>query len=86
MISRTIATYREAERRMNLMFIDVRKLDDAIFIKRTTKDALASACGIDRSTLYRRLKNGTLRVKDAHNICGFLNLTDTEAREIFLAK
>lgn len=65
--------------------IDIDKLNGKIVERGTTKEALAAAIGINRSTLYRRLKNGTLRVCDVHKICEFLSLSAAEAVDIFLA-
>lgn len=65
--------------------IDIDKLNGKIVERGTTKEALAAAIGINRSTLYRRLKNGTLRVCDVHKICEFLSLSTAEAIDIFLA-
>lgn len=65
--------------------IDIDKLNGKIVERGTTKEALAAAIGINRSTLWRRLKNGTLRVCDVHAICEYLHLTAAEALEIFLA-
>lgn len=64
--------------------IDTDKLNGKIVERGTTKEALAAALGINRCTLYRRLKNYSLRVEDVHKICEFLQLTAAEAMAIFL--
>lgn len=65
--------------------VDVDKLNGKIAEKRTTKEAMATEIGVDRSTFYRRLKSGTLRIADAHKLCEALNLSSADAMEIFLA-
>ncbi len=66
--------------------VDVAKLNGKIAERGTTKDALAKAIGIARSTLFRRLHANTLRICDIHAICEFLRLSQKEAQEIFLAE
>ena len=65
--------------------IDVNKRKGKIAERNTTKEALADAIGINRSTFYRRLKTSTLTIRDIHGICKELSLTADEAIEIFLA-
>ncbi len=65
--------------------IDLDKLNGKIVECRTTKEAIADDLGIDRSTLFRRIRTGTLRVGDIHGICNCLNLSREEAMDIFLA-
>ena len=66
--------------------VDVDKLNGKIVERGTTKDAIASEIGIDRSTLYRRLKLGKLLIGDVHKMCEVLRLSSAEAVEIFLAQ
>lgn len=66
--------------------LDINKLNGKIAERSTTKEALAEEIGIDRSTFYRRLKNGRLLIGDMHKICSVLNLTKAEAIEIFLVE
>ena len=66
--------------------IDMNKLNGKIVERETTKEAIADEIGINRSTFYRRLKNGKLLIGDMHKICEVLNLTKDEAIEIFLVK
>ena len=65
--------------------VDVNKLNGKIAERNTTKEALADAIGITRSTFYRRLKPSTLTIRVIHGICKELSLTANEAVEIFLA-
>lgn len=53
--------------------------------KNTTQEAVALALGIDRSTLYRKLKGGTtsLTIGEAKKISKFLNLSESEATAVF---
>ena len=53
--------------------------------KNTTLEAVATALGIDRSTLYRKTKGGlsSLTIGEAKRITKFLNLSDKEATELF---
>lgn len=49
-----------------------------------TKDQLADSADIDRSTLYRRLKNPQdFTVGEIARICKALDLSQTRATEIF---
>lgn len=66
--------------------IDVNKLNGKIVERATTKEAIADEIGIDRSTFYRRLKNGKLLIGDMHKICDVLKLSTEEAIEIFLVR
>jgi len=66
--------------------MDINKLNGKIAERATTKEAVADEMGIDRSTFYRRLKNGSLRIGDMHKICDILKLSKSEAIEIFLAQ
>lgn len=66
--------------------MDVDKLNGKIAECRTTKEAIADAIGVDRSTFYRRLRDGKLQIQDIHRICTFLHLTSSEAVSIFLAQ
>lgn len=66
--------------------MDINKLNGKIAERATTKEAIADEIGIDRSTFYRRLKDGKLRIGDMHKMCDVLQLSATEAIEIFLAQ
>ncbi len=69
-----------------MFYIDIDKLNGKIAERRTTKDAISDEIGISRSTFYRRLKNGKLLIGDMHKICEVLNLSKTEAMDIFLVQ
>lgn len=51
----------------------------------TTFDNLAEELGIDRSTLFRRLRTGTIKLVDIQKIQKLLSLTKQELFEIFFA-
>ena len=64
-----------------------RKLLSASVVKNgTTYEGLAKDIGIDRGTLFRRLRNNTLRICDIYKIVDALKLTPDEAMHIFLAE
>ncbi len=67
------------------MLINVPELKRTIVEKNTTMEAVASALGINRSTLYRKLKSGPagITLRDAHYICEYLQLSENETRNIF---
>lgn len=65
--------------------VDLDKLNGKIVERGMTKEVIASAIGIDRSTFYRRLKLNKLLVGDIHKMCEVLCLTPAEAVDIFLA-
>ena len=58
-----------------------RKVEDA----GTTFDNLAAELDINRSTLFRRLRTGTIRLKDICKIKSLLFLTDQDIITIFLS-
>lgn len=60
------------------------KLNGTLVEKGYTKEGLAMALGIDRATLFRRIKNNRLLLADVHKIMEVLNLTTDEAINIFL--
>ena len=67
------------------MGIDVQRLKDTVAARNTTLEAVAMILGIDRSTLYRKLKRGKtgLTVYDAQKISSFLELSLDESLAIF---
>ena len=67
------------------MGIDVQRLKETVAGRNTTLEAVAMILGIDRSTLYRKLKRGKtgLTVYDAQKISSFLGLSLDESLAIF---
>ena len=70
------------------MEVNVPILKKTIVNKNTTLEAVANNLGIDRSTLYRRLKNGAsgITLSDAQRISHYLDLAPEEALSIFWGK
>ena len=68
-----------------MFHVDVNKLNGKIAERNTTKEAVADAIGVNRSTFYRRLKSSTLTIRDLPKICDVLRLSGADALEIFLA-
>ena len=66
--------------------IDVNKLKAKAIAKGTTFDGLALDLGIDRTTLYRRIRTCTLRIGDIHKLIEVLDLTPEETIAIFLCR
>lgn len=67
------------------MDIDILMLKNTVVNRNTTLEALAYEMGIDRSTLYRRLKKGSsgITLKDARTISHCLCLSENEKNVIF---
>ncbi len=67
------------------MGIDVKKLKEMIAEKNTTLEAVAGILGIDRTTLYRKLRTNAngLTVNEARRISSFLRLSVGESMAIF---
>jgi transcriptional regulator of acetoin/glycerol metabolism len=51
----------------------------------TTYDAICKELGIDRSTLYRHLRDESMTVAEVHKLIRILNLTTNDVIAIFLA-
>ncbi|MGT2951630.1 phage repressor protein [Streptococcus cuniculi] len=67
--------------------VDISKLKGKIVEKNTTQEVLADEIGINRSTFYRKMKQGgTFSVKEANDIVLSLGLSDEEALSIFFNK
>ncbi|MHB9781145.1 DUF739 family protein [Streptococcus sp. 10F2] len=67
--------------------VDVLKLKGKIVEKNTTQEALADKMGIDRSTFYRKMKQGgNFSIKEANAIVQYLSLSRDEALRIFFAE
>lgn len=69
-----------------MFYLDADYLDYKIKTAKTTKEAVAAACGLNRSTLWRRVNAGTLTIADVHAIILFLDLTEDDIRKIFFAR
>lgn len=66
--------------------MNINKLKGKIVENGMNVETLASIIGVDRSSLYRKLNNGEkLTIGEAIKIKGALELTDSEACEIFLS-
>lgn len=65
--------------------IDEVTLDYKIKMAGKTREGLASSLGIHRTTLSRRIKDGTLTVGDLAGIVKELNLSRQEVFDIFLS-
>lgn len=67
------------------MDINIEMLKRAIVINNTTLEALAYKLGINRSTLYRKLRKGVagITLKEAETISRYLHLSRAEAAGIF---
>lgn len=63
--------------------MNVNKLRGKIVENEMNISVLASKMGIDRSTLYRKLDNETLTIKEVKRIVEILNLSLNEANAIF---
>ena len=70
------------------MFVNVNKIHGKLKALGLTVEDAAERMEIDRSTLYRKLKNNGagLTVKDAQMLVDILQLTEQEALEIFFAR
>jgi len=67
------------------MDINITRLKETVVSKNTTLEALAYEMGINRSTLYRKLRRGYagLTLRDAATIASSLELTPAESAVIF---
>lgn len=64
--------------------MNVKKLKSKLVEKGMNVEQLAKKIGKDRSSLYRKLADTKrMTIKDALDIKDVLDLTDTEARDIF---
>ena len=69
------------------MLVNIQKLKGKIVEKEKTQESVADAIGIDRTTFYRKMKNGGsgFTVGEIHKIVDVLPLSKEEATEIFFA-
>lgn len=67
------------------MIVDVQKLRGKIVEKGTSQEAVADKMGIDRTTFYRKMKNGGsgFTVGELHSMVEAVPLTKEEAILIF---
>ncbi len=65
--------------------IDTVTLDYKIKMAGKTREGLAADLGIHRSTLSRRINEGTLTVEDLAGIVKGLNLSQQDVFDIFLS-
>lgn len=65
--------------------MNILKLKGKIIESNLSVDKLAKAIGINKSTLYRKLKNNGsgLMIKEVYQIVEILKLSSKEANEIF---
>lgn len=77
-----------SEKGMFILEIDVAALKRKVAEQNTTMEGMALFLGIDRSTLYRKLRDGGggITVHDAHMIASFLGLSDDETIRIFWSR
>lgn len=68
-----------------MFYCDADYLDYKIRTSNTTKASVAEACGLDRTTLWRRLKRGTVTLGNMYAIIAFLKLAEDDVRKIFFA-
>lgn len=66
--------------------IDIDRLNRKIEESSTTREAIAHEIGIDITTFNRRVKSGKLLIGDLHKMCMILQLSSSEAKEIFLCE
>ena len=68
--------------------VDVNKLAGKMTEKRISVQEMAKQLGLDRATMYRRLKGdgGNITIREANAICRVLNLSYSEVMAIFFAQ
>lgn len=69
------------------MIVDVKKFKGKLVEKEKTQESIADIIGIDRSTFYRKMKNGGagFTVGEIHKLVDAIPLTKEEAIDIFFA-
>lgn len=82
-LNQSIALHAKVKRGVNM--ININKLKGKIVERGMNISILANEIGIDRSTLYRKIKNNgdDISIKEANLIVKVLNLTIDEANAIF---
>lgn len=63
--------------------MNVNKLRGKIVEQGLNVGELAEKVGMDRATLYRKMRDQSFSVKDAHLISSVLSLSEKEVMEIF---
>ena len=68
------------------MKVDVNLLRGRIVSEGLTQEQVASKIGMDRSTFSRKMRSDALdfSVKEMHDMCKILSLSNEEAKNIFL--
>lgn len=68
--------------------VNISLLEDKMRIKNVSKEQLAAAINIDKSTLYRKFAAGgeKFTIEEAKNITKALVLSSDEATEIFFSQ
>jgi len=71
-----------------ILMVNLNKLKGKMIEKGTTVSDLAKTIGIDKSTLYRKLRNNgeEISIKEASSIIKSLNLTIEEVNSIFFTQ
>ncbi|MCI9357783.1 MAG: XRE family transcriptional regulator [Lachnospiraceae bacterium] len=67
------------------MVVNVQRLKGKIVERETTQECVADAMGMNRTTFYRKMKNGGngFTVGDIHKMIMYIPLTKDEAVDIF---
>ena len=65
------------------MVVNVQRLKGKIVEKKSTQELVADAMGMNRTTFYRKMKNGGNTVGDIHKMIMCIPLTKEEAIDIF---
>ena len=70
------------------MIVNIARLKGKIVEHGNTQEAVASAIGMDRSTFYRKLKDGgeKFTIGEIHGIVNAVPLSRDEAIDIFFAQ
>lgn len=70
------------------MVVNVQRLKGKIVEKETTQECVADAMGMNRTTFYRKMKNGGdgFTVGDIHKMITYIPLTKEEAVDIFFTE
>lgn len=84
MLYNKIIKSRKCDKKKGVIVINVQKLKGKIRERGTTQEALAKALEIDRSTFYRKMRQGgNFTIKEVNLIVLALHLNKNEAISIF---